>query len=133
VLGVLGMQATEKQFFPSSNRAEILVEMWLPEGASLPPPSARPGGWRRSSPKDPDVDTYVGLRRQRLAALLPVARPAAVPAELRAVRDPDADVAGRDRAVVRCAKILDEEFPASARAPSARRSARRSPIRCSSA
>ena len=34
-LGVVGMQATEKQFFPSSNRAEALVELWLPDGASL--------------------------------------------------------------------------------------------------
>src|SRR5690606_29373790 len=32
-LGVVGMGMTEKQFFPNSNRTEILVEMWLPEGA----------------------------------------------------------------------------------------------------
>jgi len=35
ILGVGGMGLTEKQFFPSSNRLEILVEVWLPEGASI--------------------------------------------------------------------------------------------------
>ena len=35
VLGGLGMQLTEKQFFPSSNRVELMVDLWLPEGASI--------------------------------------------------------------------------------------------------
>ena len=35
LLGVGGMGLTEKQFFPSSNRLEILVEVWLPEGANI--------------------------------------------------------------------------------------------------
>lgn len=33
--GGAGMGMTEKQFFPSSNRLEIMVELWLPEGASV--------------------------------------------------------------------------------------------------
>ncbi|MHB1083288.1 MAG: efflux RND transporter permease subunit [Thiobacillus sp.] len=35
VVGVAAMQRVEKQFFPQSDRLEILVEMWLPEGASI--------------------------------------------------------------------------------------------------
>ena len=35
LLGGYGMGLTEKQFFPSSDRAEILIELWLPEGSSL--------------------------------------------------------------------------------------------------
>jgi multidrug efflux pump len=35
VLGAAGMGLTEKQFFPSSNRTELMVELWLPEGASI--------------------------------------------------------------------------------------------------
>jgi len=35
VLGVIGMQVVEKQFFPDSSRPEILVDLWLPEGASF--------------------------------------------------------------------------------------------------
>lgn len=35
-IGILGMKLVEKQFFPDSNRPEILVDLWLPEGTSLP-------------------------------------------------------------------------------------------------
>jgi multidrug efflux pump subunit AcrB len=34
-LGMVGMQAVEKQFFPDSSRPEIIVELWLPEGSSF--------------------------------------------------------------------------------------------------
>ncbi len=34
-MGILGMKLVEKQFFPDSNRPEILVDLWLPEGTSL--------------------------------------------------------------------------------------------------
>jgi multidrug efflux pump len=32
----MGMKVVEKQFFPDSNRPEILIDLWLPEGTSLP-------------------------------------------------------------------------------------------------
>ncbi|MBL8309516.1 MAG: efflux RND transporter permease subunit [Burkholderiales bacterium] len=35
VLGFVGMGLTEKQFFPTSDRTEVMVEMWLPEGSSF--------------------------------------------------------------------------------------------------
>ncbi len=35
VLGMLGMGKVQQQFFPDSNRPEILVDLWLPEGASM--------------------------------------------------------------------------------------------------
>lgn len=35
VLGVIGMTKVDKQFFPDSTRPEILVDLWLPEGASF--------------------------------------------------------------------------------------------------
>jgi multidrug efflux pump len=34
-LGVFGFKFIEKQFFPDSSRPELMVEMWLPEGASF--------------------------------------------------------------------------------------------------
>lgn len=33
-LGLVGFSFVEQQFFPDSNRSELMVEMWLPEGAS---------------------------------------------------------------------------------------------------
>ncbi len=35
VLGIVGMKKVDKQFFPDSTRPEILVDLWLPEGASF--------------------------------------------------------------------------------------------------
>ncbi|ALF88384.1 MULTISPECIES: efflux RND transporter permease subunit [Ralstonia solanacearum species complex] len=35
VLGVFGFKYVEKQFFPDSSRPELMVELWLPEGAGF--------------------------------------------------------------------------------------------------
>ncbi|MDB0566993.1 efflux RND transporter permease subunit [Ralstonia solanacearum] len=35
MLGVFGFKYVEKQFFPDSSRPELMVELWLPEGASF--------------------------------------------------------------------------------------------------
>jgi len=35
VMGIVGMGKVQQQFFPDSSRPEIMVEVWLPEGASF--------------------------------------------------------------------------------------------------
>ncbi len=35
LLGVVGLQVVDKQFFGDSSRPEIMVELWLPEGSSI--------------------------------------------------------------------------------------------------
>ena len=35
ILGMIGMKHVEQQFFPDSDRPEILVDLWLPEGSSM--------------------------------------------------------------------------------------------------
>ncbi|MEZ5705513.1 MAG: efflux RND transporter permease subunit [Burkholderiaceae bacterium] len=35
VLGLVGMGQVQQQFFPDSNRPEVLVDVWLPEGTSM--------------------------------------------------------------------------------------------------
>jgi multidrug efflux pump len=63
VLGVLGMQLTEKQFFPSSNRVELMAELWLPEGASIAASEQAAARLESLLAQDPDVATsvsYVG-------------------------------------------------------------------------
>ena len=59
VAGVLGMSLTEKQFFPSSNRIEALVELWLPEGSSINATEREAGRLEALLAKDADVATYV--------------------------------------------------------------------------
>ncbi|MGQ0544928.1 MAG: efflux RND transporter permease subunit [Betaproteobacteria bacterium] len=59
VLGIAGMQLTEKQFFPSSNRVELMVEMWLPEGASVRAAEREAAKLEALLARDEDVSTYV--------------------------------------------------------------------------
>jgi multidrug efflux pump len=111
VLGGLGMQATEKQFFPSSDRTEILVEMWLPEGASFAATEREAKRFEAMLAKDPDVATFVGYvgngsPRYYLSLDQQLLRPNF--AQFVVLTK---DVPGRDRAVVRLRKALDDEFP----------------------
>ena len=110
-LGVAGMALTEKQFFPNSNRAEILVEMWLPEGSSYRATETEARRLEAWLAKDEDIATYVGyvgngspryylsldqqLFRSNFAQFVILTR----------------DVAGRDRALARLRGMLDESFP----------------------
>ena len=57
--GVAGMQFTTKQFFPPSDRAEILVDLWLPEGASLAATRAQSEQLESWLARDDDVQSFV--------------------------------------------------------------------------
>jgi multidrug efflux pump len=111
VLGGIGMGATEKQFFPSSDRTEILVEMWLPEGAPYQATEREAKRLEAMLSKDPDVATYAvyvgnGSPRYYLSLDQQLLRPNF--AQFVVLTK---DVPGRDRAVVRIRKELDENFP----------------------
>jgi multidrug efflux pump len=63
VLGAAGMGLTEKQFFPSSNRIELMVELWLPEGASVRASEREAARVKKLLANDADVTStvsYVG-------------------------------------------------------------------------
>ncbi|MGE0802142.1 MAG: efflux RND transporter permease subunit [Lautropia sp.] len=110
-LGVVGMQATEKQFFPNSDRAEMLVELWLPEGASLAATEARTAALERYLAKDPDVATYVayvGNGSPRYYLSLDQQQFRANFAQFVILTN---DVAGRDRALARLRSELETAFP----------------------
>ena len=59
VIGVIGMGLTEKQFFPTSDRTEIMVEMWLPEGASFKATEAQVEKLETLLKSDKDAQTFV--------------------------------------------------------------------------
>ncbi len=59
VLGVIGMGLTEKQFFPTSDRTEVMVEMWLPEGASFQATEAQVEKLETLLKADKDAMTFV--------------------------------------------------------------------------
>lgn len=59
VAGIFGMGLTTKQFFPDSNRAEFLADLWLPEGASLAATRREAEKLEKWLAADPDAETFV--------------------------------------------------------------------------
>ncbi len=63
VLSGVGMLGLKQQFFPSSDRPEVLVEVQMPEGSSITGTSAaaaRVEAWLTAQPEARVVTTYVG-------------------------------------------------------------------------
>jgi multidrug efflux pump len=110
-LGVLGMKATEKQFFPNSDRAEVLVEMWLPEGASLAATQAQAQALEAHLAGDENVATFVsyvgnGSPRYFLSLDQQLFRPNFAQFVILTH-----DVAGRERLLVDLRRHLHDVFP----------------------
>jgi len=67
-LGIFGFTFIEQQFFPDSSRPELLVELWLPEGASFQATEAQAKKFETFLRQDPGVEsvtTYVGTGSPR--------------------------------------------------------------------
>lgn len=63
VVAVLMMGATKKQFFPISDRPEVLIEVQMPEGQSIASTSqavAKVEAWLRRQPEAKIVTSYIG-------------------------------------------------------------------------
>ena len=100
-----------QQFFPTSNRPEILVDLWLPEGASFAETERDAKRLEQRLLKDPDlayVVSFIGegaprfylpldqqLKNQNFAQLLLMST----------------SIEARERVLVRVREMLSEEFP----------------------
>ncbi|MHC6225014.1 efflux RND transporter permease subunit [Pseudomonas sp. X10] len=63
VVAVLGMGVVKKQFFPSSDRPEVLVEIQMPQGSSIEQTSAASEEvekWLATQPQSQIVTAYIG-------------------------------------------------------------------------
>ncbi|PLR49313.1 efflux RND transporter permease subunit [Chimaeribacter arupi] len=63
MLAVLGMGLVKKQFFPTSDRPEVLVEVQMPYGTSIEQTSAAAAkieGWLKKQPEAKIVTAYIG-------------------------------------------------------------------------
>jgi multidrug efflux pump len=111
LLGGLGMSLTEKQFFPTSDRTEVMVEIWLPEGASFRATEIEVDRLEAFLANDADVKTYVtsvgnSLPRFYLSLNQELFRPNFAHS---LILTPD--VAARDRLVQRLQAHLNAHFP----------------------
>lgn len=72
-LGVLALTQVPQQFFPLSNRPEVMVDLWLPEGSSFAETEAAARDLEAILAKDEDVlhyATYVGGGSPRFFLLI---------------------------------------------------------------
>ncbi len=58
-LSIYGFQFVQNQFFPSSNRPELLVDLWLPQGASFEATENEVKRLEEKLKGDPDIENYV--------------------------------------------------------------------------
>jgi multidrug efflux pump len=59
LLAIAGFGLVQQQFFPSANRPELVVDLWLPSGASFTATEAQAKRFEKLLAADPDVESYV--------------------------------------------------------------------------
>lgn len=59
-LGIVGMGRVQQQFFPDSSRPEVLVDLWLPEGATLQESEAVARRFEQRIAKEEGVSSVTG-------------------------------------------------------------------------
>ena len=77
VLSLVGMRFVQQQFFPASDRPELLVDLTLPQSASLNATQEVVDRVEKLLKADPDIDALELLCRPGCDPLLPAARCAA--------------------------------------------------------
>jgi multidrug efflux pump subunit AcrB len=108
---VYGMGLVPRQFFPSSDRTDLLVNLTLPQSASIHATEADASRLDKILAEDPDVghwSTYVGWGAVRFYLPLDVQLPNPFFAQAVVVAK---DVDGRLRLQAKLEKLLPEDFP----------------------
>jgi len=110
IIGVAAMQRVEKQFFPQADRLEILVELWLPEGASMDATRAEAIKLETLLRQDQDVAhvlNYIGQGAPRFVLGLDQRLANRNFAQLVVIAK---DVPARERELVRIRKLFESDF-----------------------
>ncbi|MBA4788282.1 MAG: efflux RND transporter permease subunit [Rhizobiales bacterium] len=111
VLSVLALPLIPRQFFPSSDRPELLVDLALPQNASIYATESVAQAFDKVLAADPDAErwsTYVGRGAIRFYLPLDVQLPNDFFAQAVIVAK---DVAARDRLQAKLTKLLANDFP----------------------
>jgi multidrug efflux pump len=58
-VAIYGFQFVQNQFFPSSNRPELLIDFWLPQGASYEATENEAKRLEQKLKSDPDIENFV--------------------------------------------------------------------------
>ncbi len=111
LLGVVGMGLTDKQFFPSSNRTELMVELWLAEGSSIRATEREAAKLEAMLAEDEEVKsfvTYVGYGSPRFFLSLDQQLYRPNFAHMVVLTH---DIAARERLLAKIRARFEQEFP----------------------
>ena len=110
-LGVVALAHVPEQFFPLSNRPEVIVDLWLPEGSAFEQTEAAAQRMEALLAKDEDVEhvaSYVGSGTPRFFMLIVQQLANTNLAELVVMTK---DNVARERVMQRVRQILATDFP----------------------
>lgn len=111
-LGVVALTHVPEQFFPLSNRPEVIVDLWLPEGSAFEQTEAAAKRMEALLAKDEDVEqvaSYIGSGTPRFFMLIVQQLANTNLAELVVMTK---DNKARERVMQRVRQILATDFPA---------------------
>ncbi len=111
VLSIIGLALVPRQFFPASDRPELLVDLTLPRNASIHASEAAVDRLEAVLKEDADVaswSTYIGQGAIRFYLPLDVQLANPFFSQLVVIAK---DVEARDRLQIRLEKLLAEQFP----------------------
>jgi multidrug efflux pump subunit AcrB len=111
VAALLATPLVPRQFFPSSDRPELLVDLRLPQGASMHASSAASAKLDAMLKDDPDVARWssnVGRGAVRFYLPLSVELPNAFLSQLVVIAK---DIEARERLRAKLERVLEEDFP----------------------
>ena len=110
-LGVVALTHVPEQFFPLSNRPEVIVDLWLPEGSAFEQTEAAAKRMEAMLAKDQDVEhvaSYVGSGTPRFFMLIVQQLANTNLAELVVMTK---DNKARERVMQRVRQMLETDFP----------------------
>jgi multidrug efflux pump len=111
VLGLVGMGLVQQQFFPDSSRPEVMVDLWLPEGATMGQSEEAAKRFEARMMKEPgvlSVSTWVGSGVPRFYLPLDQIFPQSNVSEV--IIEP-ADLKVRERLRTALPALAAKEFP----------------------
>lgn len=111
LFAVAGFARVEQAFFPPSERPELLMDIWLPEGSSFSATEALTMALEKqlaSTPGIVDYTSYIGGSTPRFYLPLDLTLPAVNYAQLVITAQ---DTAAREAVLIKIRKILDADYP----------------------
>lgn len=111
VLALIGFSRIEQEFFPPSERPELLMDIWLPEGATFATTESVVHEVEKKLQAEPGIvnyTSYIGDSTPRFYLPLDLQLPSVNYAQ---VVITSKDAATRDSVLKRLRKIIDSEYP----------------------